>query len=89
MAILFTSDLHLGHKNILSNRPEFSDIDEMNEYLIKKWNDKVNETDEVYIIGDFSFRSEYGANHYLDRMKGIKHLVVGNHDHRWMKNIDL
>lgn len=89
MSILFTSDLHLGHKKILTTRPQFKTIEEMNNHIIEKWNAKVNDTDEVYILGDFSFRSEYGAKHYLDKMKGIKHLIVGNHDFRWMKNIIL
>ena len=54
----FTSDLHLGHENILQSRPEFQNIDEMDECLIQNWNKKVNVQDEVYILGDFSFRAK-------------------------------
>lgn len=88
MAILFTSDLHLGHKNIIDacGRP-FENIKEMNEFLIKKWNHKVKYEDEVYILGDLSYRSGVSAASYLAQMKGKKHLIVGNHDYQWQKMI--
>lgn len=40
--IFFTSDLHFGHENVLSfdNRP-FETVEEMDDELIKRWNDKV------------------------------------------------
>ena len=57
--ILFTSDLHLGHKNILKlcNRP-FSSIEEMDATLIENWNKKVHKNDQVYILGDLMYRNE-------------------------------
>lgn len=96
MAVLFTSDLHLGHNNIIvtCNRNEetcgknFPSIEEMNDFLIEKWNAKVNDDDEVYILGDMSFRSSVSVKTYLYRLKGRKHLIVGNHDFQWMKNIN-
>lgn len=95
MAVLFTSDLHLGHNNIITicNRNEetcgknFSTIEEMNEFLISKWNDKVKNDDEVYILGDLSYRSGVSVKSYLRQLNGRKHLIVGNHDFQWMKNI--
>lgn len=86
----FTSDLHLGHRNILRlcNRP-FSSIEEMDEVLMDNWNQKVHRDDTVYIMGDLMFRNEKPAEWYLDRLKGKKHLFVGNHDGRWMKTVDL
>lgn len=34
----------------------------------------------VYVVGDFSYRSWYTADWYLARLKGRKHIIVGNHD---------
>ena len=47
--IWFTSDMHLGHEKALdfTCRP-WNQIDEMNE--------KVKENDELYILGDYSFK---------------------------------
>ena len=49
--ILFASDLHFGHKNIvdLCKRP-FVDVDEMDAVLIERWNRKVKKNDIVYLI---------------------------------------
>lgn len=75
----FISDLHLGHKNVLKydNRP-FSSIEEMDEFIISNWNDRVNENDHVYIIGDICFGNNPAK--YLKRLNGKKHLIIGNHD---------
>ena len=56
--IYFTSDHHFGHKNIIefSRRP-FKDVDEMDEILIRKWNEKVKPEDEVYHLGDVGLSS--------------------------------
>lgn len=88
MTTLFTSDLHLGHKNILLSRQQFPNIEEHDEFLIRQWNKKVHKNDNVYILGDLSFRSEQPISYYLSRMKGRKHLIVGNHDSYWMKQVD-
>lgn len=81
MAILFTADLHLGHANVIKHtqRP-FADADEMDRSLIANWNAVVAPSDEVWVLGDFCFRSARGASDYLSRLHGSKHLVTGNHD---------
>lgn len=88
--IYFTSDLHFGHRNILHlcNRP-FASVDEMDDVLVDNWNRKIHRDDVVYIMGDLMFRNEKPAEWYLDRLKGRKHLFVGNHDGLWMKTVDL
>lgn len=91
MGVYFTSDLHLGHSNIikLCNRP-FSDSGEMDEALIKNWNNVVTNGDTVYIIGDLIFRAqENKVEEYLARLKGKKHLIIGNHDRTWINQIDI
>ena len=56
MEVYLTSDLHFGHKNIIKyeNR-NYNTVEEMDEDFIKKWNNKVNNNDLVYILGDFSW----------------------------------
>lgn len=83
--IFFTSDLHLGHKNIikLCNRP-FNSVEEMDETLINNWNKKVKKDDTVYIVGDFVWQASDVEN-YLTRLSGKKILIVGNHD-KWASN---
>ena len=88
--IYFTSDLHLGHQNIirLCNRP-FSSVEEMDATLIHNWNKKVHRKDIVYILGDLMFRNEKAPEEYLQQLKGRKHLLLGNHDNRWIKDCHL
>jgi len=88
--IYFTADQHFGHANILKHtgRP-FATIEEMDAVLLQNWNRKVHRNDTVYILGDLFFRNAVSAENYLRCMKGIKHLIIGNHDKDWMKRIDL
>lgn len=98
--IWFTSDLHLGHKNILLHCPdrirEFgleSELDDNavakhDEIIINMWNSMVDKHDEVYILGDFMFYNRVKATQILRQLKGKKHLVVGNHDGSIEKNED-
>lgn len=73
--IYFIADTHFGDNNILNyeNRP-FLSVDKMNKELIDNWNRVINETDKVYVVGDF------GTVEYIKKLKGIKYIVKGNHD---------
>lgn len=88
--IYYTSDLHLGHANIikLCRRP-FDSVGEMNRTLIANWNERVTNADHVYIIGDLIFRTAEDPLDHLERLKGRKHLIIGNHDQDWMKKVDM
>lgn len=48
--------------------------------LIRLWNERVTEEDDVYIVGDFAYRNGRTATWYLRQLKGRKHLIIGNHD---------
>ena len=80
----YISDPHFDHKNILSltNRP-FEDVHQMNEALITNWNQKVKDNDDIYIIGDLFVHSD-DPEKILVRLNGIKHLILGNHDAKWL-----
>ena len=80
--IYFTADTHFGHQNIinLSKRP-FQSLAQMHQTLISNWNARVQPQDEIYILGDFSYRGQVGeVNQILARLNGTKYLIVGNHD---------
>lgn len=86
--IFYTSDQHFGHYNVIRSceRP-FSSVEEMDDYLIEQWNQTVGWDDEVYILGDFIYRSTRPAESYLRRLNGKKHLFLGNHDRHWFETI--
>ena len=81
---LFTSDLHINHKNLLKYCPEtrpFENVAEMNDAMRTMWNETVGEYDHVYILGDVSLGgSKKNVINFLNSLNGLKHLVIGNHD---------
>lgn len=85
--LYFTSDLHLGHKNILNfrNRP-FKNVDEMNEQIIERFNQKVTNKDDVYILGDVCYKSnQYEMKALVNKLNGkTKTLILGNHDPKFI-----
>ena len=48
----YIADLHFYHENLNTKMDcrGFENVDEMNEYMIEKWNKKVRTCDEVVII---------------------------------------
>lgn len=77
----FIADTHFGHENVIRfDRRPFENAEEMDQVLIENWNSRVADQDVVYILGDFCYRSGRGPMWYLKRLKGRKHLVIGNHD---------
>lgn len=91
--IYFTSDLHLGHTNIIKhcNRP-FNSVDEMNEVIIKNINNMLKPNDELYILGDlyFGIRQTENVFEYAKKIKcNHIHLIKGNHDNSYKDLVKL
>lgn len=84
--IYVTADPHFSHQGILKHR-NFISVEHMNEYLIAQWNSTVmNKNDDIYIIGDFCFAGKEKGTEILKRLRGRKHLVLGNHDNYKISN---
>lgn len=90
MRYFFTSDLHLGHKNIIRhcNRP-WDSIEEMNEGLLSNWNSVVSPGDTVYMLGDFFFFGKQKSIDIANRLNGAIYWIAGNHDKGHIKKQDL
>ena len=75
------ADTHFNHANIIKycHRP-FKNTDEMNEYIIKRWNSIVKETDTVYHLGDVGFGKFEEVKRLVGSLNGTKILLRGNHD---------
>ena len=82
--IYLIGDLHLDHTNIIKycNRP-FSSVEEMNETLIKRWNETVTVEDTVYYLGDIAYgKGSRSGSWWWQKLNGKKTLIKGNHDRK-------
>ena len=80
--IFLISDTHFFHQGVLHMEPvarPFSSVEEMNEALVDRWNSVVTKRDVVYHLGDVAFCSQEKLE-ILSRLRGIKKLILGNHD---------
>ncbi len=80
--IFFTSDHHFGHTNIIKfcDRP-FDTVEEMNEVMIKNWNSKIKQGDNVYHLGDFALtKKKEVLSDIIDQLNGNIFLISGNHE---------
>jgi calcineurin-like phosphoesterase family protein len=83
--VFLTSDTHFGHVNICNFtnydgspvRP-WDSVEEMDEEMVKRWNDAVGPKDKVYHLGDVVINRK--SLQILDRLNGDKVLIKGNHD---------
>lgn len=81
--IWLTSDLHFNHANILKYEPEsrpFETLEEMNETLIRNWNERVKPEDTVYVLGDLIMGRLEEGRECIKRLNGKIILIRGNHD---------
>ena len=71
----FISDTHFGHRSLLkTERSEFNNTEEHDDYIVETINKYVKPTDRLYILGDV------GNFETLKRLNGYKILIQGNHD---------
>lgn len=76
------ADTHFNHEKIIDycDRP-FSTVEEMNKYIISKWNSVVNSNDIVYHLGDFALHSNKEVvTNLVNELNGSIILIRGNHD---------
>lgn len=75
------SDLHYGHKNICTYRPEFKTMEEHDETITEGIVSTVGKKDVLWLLGDCFFTLE--SIKHFDRIKetGVTvNFIPGNHD---------
>jgi len=87
--IWFTSDIHFGHRRILTycpNRP-FTTIEEHDAAIMTEWREKVAPHDVIYFLGDLTLDSDpLRVAQLCSKLTGTIHVVLGNHD-RGLKRV--
>ena len=85
-SVWLVSDTHFGHEKTCTVfkredgsplRP-FSCAEEMDEFMVKAWNDRVRPNDKVYHLGDCVISRKHLE--IFNRLNGDKVLIRGNHD---------
>lgn len=93
MSHWFTADPHFGHENIIAScgRP-FPNASTMDARILAEYQARVRPSDDFWVLGDFAIAKQAGEER--DRVRqiftlipGRKHLIVGNHDKQWVKDL--
>lgn len=84
--IWLIADTHFCHTNIIRycDRP-FQSTAEMNDVMIRNWNNKVSNNDRVFMLGDFCLAGKNKIVEIGQRLQGRKTLIIGNHDSASLK----
>ena len=85
-ATFLTSDTHFGHTGVcrfmgpdgVTKLRPWDNADEMDDEMVRRWNDRVRPNDKVYHLGDVVINRK--ALKTLWRLNGDKVLIKGNHD---------
>ena len=85
-SVFLVSDTHFGHTGVcrftrndgVTKLRPWDSPEEMDEAMIKAWNERVKPTDKVYHLGDVVINRK--ALKTLSRLNGDKVLIRGNHD---------
>ena len=85
-SVFLVSDTHFGHAGVcrftrddgVTKLRPWTDPDEMDEEMVKRWNETVKPTDKVYHLGDVVINRK--SLSIMHRLNGDKVLIRGNHD---------
>ena len=85
-AVFLVSDTHFGHAGVcrftrndgVTKLRPWDSAEEMDEEMIRRWNERVGPKDKVYHLGDVVINRK--ALPILNRLNGDKVLIRGNHD---------
>ena len=85
-AVFLVSDTHFGHAGVcrfvrndgVTKLRPWDNPEEMDEEMVKRWNERVRPNDKVYHLGDVVINRK--ALSTLYRLNGDKVLIRGNHD---------
>jgi len=85
-SVFLVSDTHFGHAGVcrftrsdgVTKLRPWDSAEEMDEAMVRAWNERVKPTDKVYHLGDVVINRR--AMKTLSRLNGDKVLIRGNHD---------
>ena len=85
-AVFLVSDTHFGHAGVcrfmrndgVTKLRPWDNPEEMDEAMVKLWNERVRPNDKVYHLGDVVINRK--ALSIMGRLNGDKVLIRGNHD---------
>ena len=85
-SVFLVSDTHFGHAGVcrftrndgVTKLRPWTDPNEMDEFMVKAWNERVRPNDKVYHLGDVVINRK--SLPILHRLNGDKVLIRGNHD---------
>ena len=85
-SVFLVSDTHFGHTGVcrftrtdgVTKLRPWDSAEEMDEAMVKAWNERVRPNDKVYHLGDVVINRK--ALPIMKRLNGDKVLIRGNHD---------
>ena len=85
-SVFLVSDTHFGHTGVcrftrndgVTKLRPWDNADEMDEFMVAAWNERVRPNDKVYHLGDVVINRK--ALGIMRRLNGDKVLIRGNHD---------
>ena len=79
--VFLSSDTHFNHERKFVYEPRgFSTVEEMNEEIIRRWNEKDGKSDIVFLLGDVMLGDNAKGIECLKRLNGHISIIIGNHD---------